>query len=223
MQLLRAVLVTTSIADWTPCLDPIRATLQSLECLDAAETLVVADALPSEREAEALSPLDGDKWRQLYEEKAEAYDTYLNDLQTLCDARPATTLLRQATFGHLVGSVRAGFNNLKCAADDVVLITQHDLALLRAPPVFSCGKSTSASVILRIIAETFVNLHAVEPPQLQGQHRVDGVGRPKFDFHIGRGRLRVTPRGRRGLRASFPRRRRRAALRRLVLPLSTRL
>ena len=40
MQLLRAVLVTTSIADWTPSLDPIRATLQSLECLDAAETLV---------------------------------------------------------------------------------------------------------------------------------------------------------------------------------------
>ena len=56
MQLLRAVLVTTSIADWTPSLDPIRATLQSLECLDAAETLVVADALPSPREAEALSP-----------------------------------------------------------------------------------------------------------------------------------------------------------------------
>ena len=105
MQLLRAVLVTTSIADWTPSLDPIRATLQSLECLDAAETLVVADAaLPSEREAEALSPLDGDKWRQLYEEKAEAYDTYLNGLQELCGrARPATTLLRQATFGHLVG------------------------------------------------------------------------------------------------------------------------
>ena len=37
MQLLRAVLVTTSIADWTPSLDPIRATLQSLECLDAAD------------------------------------------------------------------------------------------------------------------------------------------------------------------------------------------
>ncbi len=135
MQLLRAVLVTTSIADWTPSLDPIRATLQSLECLDAAETLVVADALPSEREAEALSPLDGDKWRQLYEEKADAYDTYLNDLQQLCDARPATRLLRQATFGHLVGSVRAGFASLECDADDVVLITQHDLALLRAPPV----------------------------------------------------------------------------------------
>ena len=138
MQLLRAVLVTTSIADWTPSLDPIRATLQSLECLDAAETIVVADALPTTNEAEALSPLDGDKWRELYVEKAQAYDTYLNGLQQLCDARPATSLIRQATFGHLVGSVRAGFASLECAADDVVLITQHDLALLRAPPVFSC-------------------------------------------------------------------------------------
>ena len=41
MQLLRAVLVTTSIADWTPSLDPIRATLQSLECLDAAENAAI--------------------------------------------------------------------------------------------------------------------------------------------------------------------------------------
>ena len=51
-------------------------------------------------------------------------------------------------------------------------------------------------------AETFVNLHAIELPQLRGQRRVDGVdlhaieqmqlrgrrrvdgvGRPKFDFH----------------------------------------
>ena len=133
--LLRAVLVTTSIADWTPSLDPIRATLRSLECLDAAETLVIADALPSPQEAETLSPLDGDKWRALYVEKDQAYETYLCDLQKLCDARPATRLLRQETFGHLVGSVRAGFESLALDADDVVLVTQHDLALQRAPPV----------------------------------------------------------------------------------------
>ena len=88
MQLLRAVLVTTSIADWTPSLDPIRATLQSLECLDAAETIVVADALPTTNEAEALSPLDGDKWRELYVEKAQAYDTYLNGLNNCATRGP---------------------------------------------------------------------------------------------------------------------------------------
>ena len=179
MQLLRAVLVTTSIADWTPSLDPIRATLQSLECLDAAETLVVADALPSEREAEALSPLDGDKWRQLYEEKAEAYDTYLHDLQELCDARPATTLLRQATFGHLVGSVRAGFNTLKCDADDVVLITQHDLALSRAPPVEDVcellGEDDVDYVLLSRDADgapRFVDWFYASPREFDGAQRV---------------------------------------------------
>ena len=30
-----------------------------------------------------------------------------------------------------------------------------------------------------------MSLHAIEPPRSRGQHRVDGVGRPKFDFHTG--------------------------------------
>ena len=29
------------------------------------------------------------------------------------------------------------------------------------------------------------NCHAIEQMQLRRQHRVDGVGRPKFDFHTG--------------------------------------
>ena len=45
-----------------------------------------------------------------------------------------------------------------------------------------------SSVILRNIAETFVNLHAIEQMQLRGRRRVDGVGRPKFDVHTGRAR-----------------------------------
>jgi hypothetical protein len=39
-------------------------------------------------------------------------------------------------------------------------------------------------------AWTFVNLHAIEQTQLQRQRRVDGVGRPKFDFHTGPARRR---------------------------------
>ena len=39
--------------------------------------------------------------------------------------------------------------------------------------------------VLRIIAETFVNLHAIEQTQFRGRRRVDGVGRLKFDFHTG--------------------------------------
>ena len=53
----------------------------------------------------------------------------------------------------------------------------------RSKPVW---KSTSELGYLRIIAETFVNLHAIEQMQLRGQRRVDGLGRPKFDFLTGR-------------------------------------
>ena len=33
------------------------------------------------------------------------------------------------------------------------------------------------------VASTAWKLHAIEQTQLRSQHRVDGVGRPKFDFH----------------------------------------
>ena len=36
-----------------------------------------------------------------------------------------------------------------------------------------------------VLARVEINLHAIEPTQLRRQHRVDGVGRPKFDFHTG--------------------------------------
>ena len=36
-----------------------------------------------------------------------------------------------------------------------------------------------------MLARVEINLHAIEPTQLRRQHRVDGVGRPKVDFHVG--------------------------------------
>jgi hypothetical protein len=79
--------------------------------------------------------------------------------------------------------------------------------------------------VVRICVETFVSLHAIEPTRSRGKRRVDGVGRPKFDFHTGAhrhdlgeryGELRggpVAPRPRRepaqGLRVSARRRLRR--------------
>ena len=45
-----------------------------------------------------------------------------------------------------------------------------------------CGNQQVSQNFLRIIAETFMNLHDIELPQLWGQRRVDGVGRLKFDF-----------------------------------------
>ena len=46
-------------------------------------------------------------------------------------------------------------------------------------------KSTSELRYRRNIAWPFVHLHAIEPTQLRRQRRVDGAGRPKFDFHTG--------------------------------------
>ena len=37
------------------------------------------------------------------------------------------------------------------------------------------------------------NCHAIEQMQLRRQHRVDGVGRPKFDFHTARDLTPSTP------------------------------
>ena len=51
------------------------------------------------------------------------------------------------------------------------------------------------------VASMAWNLHAIEQMQLRGRRRVDGVGRPKFDFHTGAAHPE-TPAGR---RARWPR------------------
>ena len=56
------------------------------------------------------------------------------------------------------------------------------LLTMRTAP--SCVESNSELVILASMA---CNLHAIEQMQLRGRRRVDGVGRPKFDFHTGYG------------------------------------
>lgn len=132
MHLISRVIVATSVAPWTPDLTPLRVTLESLARLDAAETVVVADALPAPGEAETLDDLDGGKWRDAWAGQRDAYDAYLAAAETLCAARPRTTLDRRPSFGHLAGSVRAGLDGL--ADDAVVFVTQHDLRLCAAPP-----------------------------------------------------------------------------------------
>ena len=58
-----------------------------------------------------------------------------------------------------------------------------DLALYRR----LCGKSTSElGCREENVAPMAWNCHAIEQMRLPRQHRVDGVGRPKFDFHTDR-------------------------------------
>ena len=92
MHLISRVIVATSVAPWTPDLTPLRVTLESLARLDAAETVVVADALPAPGEAETLDDLDGGKWRDAWAGRRDAYDAYLEKAAALCAARPRTTL-----------------------------------------------------------------------------------------------------------------------------------
>ena len=46
-------------------------------------------------------------------------------------------------------------------------------------------------------------LHAIEQMKLRGRRRVDGVGRPKFDFHTGAGHV-ARPAAKRGFRPGRP-------------------
>ena len=93
-----------------------------------------------------------------------------------------------------------GYVTSDCDADRNVYNT-HRYTKTRAEAVCAVWKSTSE---LGYIAWTFVSLHAIEPTRSRGQlrvdgvesprhradaateaRRVDGVGRPKFDFHTG--------------------------------------
>ena len=75
--------------------------------------------------------------------------------------------------------MRAGFNNLKCDADDVVLITQHDLALQRAPPVADVcellGEDDVDYVLLSSDADgapRFIDWFYASPREFDGAQRL---------------------------------------------------
>jgi len=77
--------------------------------------------------------------------------------------------------------------------DDVAHLAALDwTADLRGDVLWSCAvwKSTSELCYPEKYCVDFVSLHAIEPTWPRGQCRVDGVGRPKFDFHTGPARSR---------------------------------
>ena len=77
--------------------------------------------------------------------------------------------------------------------DDVAHLAALDwTADLGGDVLWSCAvwKSTSELCYPEKYCVDFVSLHAIEPTWPRGQCRVDGVGRPKFDFHTGPARSR---------------------------------
>mmetsp|Transcript_24993 Transcript_24993/g.56250 ORF Transcript_24993/g.56250 Transcript_24993/m.56250 type:complete len:410 (+) Transcript_24993:100-1329(+) len=133
-----SVIVSTSIAPWTPCVETVRVALESLiECESLAQTpiFVVADKVPDADEIASLPEVDALKWAELWASKGRAYeDEYLPQLEVWLESASAQRaapckLVKLEAFGHLVGTVRAGLDACGAGEDDVVLITQHDLAL----------------------------------------------------------------------------------------------
>ena len=61
---------------------------------------------------------------------------------------------------------------------------EYDAEVVALP--FCVRNQPVSQVILRIIEETFVNLHDIAQDQLRSHRRADGVGRPKFDLRFAR-------------------------------------
>ena len=153
---LHSIIVSTSVAPWTP---DVKVVARCLESLRACPTLapvplwVVADAIPSESEITKLPAVDAEKWAHQWREKRVAYERkYLPSLERLVQdlgKRPgcgSAKLIRLSEFGHLVGTVRAGFEACGAEKDDVILVTQHDLALAD-PFAFSASVPVLSSAL----------------------------------------------------------------------------
>lgn len=100
-----------------------------------ARKLLVCDALPTQAQAAGFDEQDASKWREAWQRR-EAYSEYCAELAAAKSSRVGAhwrrvELLKLASHGHLVGTVRAA---LATVATSLVLITQHDL-VLDAPAV----------------------------------------------------------------------------------------
>jgi hypothetical protein len=135
---LHSIIVSTSVAPWTPDTAVIGACLESIRACPALRQVplyVVADAIPSEEEVMELPEVDAQKWAPQWRAKRGAYEgeympllqQRLDDMAT--DTGGTVTLVKLPAFGHLVGTVRAGLEACGATDDDVVLLTQHDLKI----------------------------------------------------------------------------------------------
>jgi formamidase len=82
----------------------------------------------------------------------------------------------------------SGWLDLKCSVikGGMSLLPAVGPSPLSVNPVFEIGPLEPLPV-WKSTSELGYNLHAIEQMQLRGRRRIDGVGRPKFDFHTGPG------------------------------------
>jgi len=144
-----SIIISTSIADWTPSIAHLGACLRSIEeceALKGASILVVADCIPSAAEVAALPEVDAAKWAPLWHSKRASYDEYLSLVEAQIEALGRVRLVRLEQFGHLVGTVRRGIDESGASSDDVVLIMQHDLALASPSRLSQQVKAVTATL-----------------------------------------------------------------------------
>ena len=138
------VVVSTSVADFTPSVDPILKTLQSIQdnlALHWCEKYVVFDKVPLPDEIAAMqrdrdiydNGVRGYKWSRMWGDKAEAYKIFGDELvylkQRMHPALHKVNLVFLEEFGHLFGTVNAAFTLL---SSPYVFVTQHDLEVTSA-------------------------------------------------------------------------------------------
>lgn len=135
------VVMSTSVGDFTPSVEPVIAALESLQAnlaLRWCRKVLVFDKVPSKEDIEEMQRdrhsynivTRGSKWARLWNEKRRDYDEYCSRLRQMKDANhPAllnTDLVFLSSFGHLFGTVKKALGQLDTR---YVFITQHDLKL----------------------------------------------------------------------------------------------
>jgi pre-mRNA-splicing factor SYF2/beta-D-xylosidase 4 len=148
-------------------------------------------------ELEKTTQLDGEEWDRRHDNaqvtERDLLDSYLPPFEACVRAGVSGLMCSYNSLNgvpacaskKLIDTAKTwgfdGYVTSDCDADRNVYNT-HKYAATRAEAVCAVWKSTSE---LGYIAWTLVSLHAIEPTRSRGQLRVDGVGRPKFDFHTG--------------------------------------
>lgn len=135
------IVISTSIGEFTPSVDPVLAALESLQANLAfhwCRKLLVFDSVPSQADIQSLRRdqkrfseiARGHKWLKLWVEKRSAYAEYCTTLKAMKAANhPAlfnVELIFLHEFGHLFGTVKKAFQHI---STPYVFMTQHDLRL----------------------------------------------------------------------------------------------
>ena len=135
------------------------------------------------QEAKRFAPVDYAKYRILAHFPGGTSGSYSRNLNHLWAMGAPVMIWDHPAQEHYYAALEDGVTHVVFNATTAVGVAEH---LIRHKKGFT--KRLREGKIL-CGNQPFVNLHAIEPTRLRRQHRVDGVGRPIFDFHTGAARV----------------------------------